>query len=291
MRITDSLKYQSFSSNIDTSLQELNTVQSQISSGKQLQTFSDDPARAAQSLVLRSALGDNAQYQRDATAAGTFLTATQGALSSASSIVQSTRLIAVQGGNSTLSSDNLAALSGQVDGAIQQLTQLANSQSQGRYLFSGTSTTTAAYDPADPTLTYKGNSGAVSSTLGPGYSIQINTVGSSTFGPAFTALQSLKTDLGTGDAKAISGDIGKIDAALSALNNASATAGSKANQATAATQQLTRAQGEYEDAISQIEDVDLAHAYVQLQSAQNVYQASLSATAKAFQYSLSDYLH
>ena len=40
-----------------------------------------------------------------------------------------------------------------------------------------------------------------------------------------------------------------------------------------------------------IEDVDLATAYVQLQSATNIYQASLSTTAKAFQYSLADFLH
>ena len=288
MRITTSLEYQNLSSNVETSLQTLNTVQSQISSGKQLQTFSDDPAGAAQSLVLRSKLGDNAQYQRDATSASGFLTASEGALSSATSIVQSARQIAVAGANSTQTPDSLAALSGQVDGAIEQLTQAANTQTQGRYLFGGTNTTTPPYDSAQ---TYQGNAQAINSTLGPGSSIQINTVGSAAFGPAFTALQSLKTDLGTGDAAAISGDIGKVDTALSALNAASATAGAKANQATAATAQLTRAQSDYQSSISSIEDVDLAQAYVQLQSATNVYQASLSTTAKAFQYSLADFLH
>lgn len=288
MRITTSLEYQTLSSNIDTSLETLNTVQSQISTGKKLQTYSDDPAGASQSLVLRSALGDNAQYQRDATSATSFLTASQGALASATSVVQSARTIAVAGANSTQTPDSLAALGEQVDGAIQQLTQEANTQANGRYLFGGTDTTTAPYDA---TQTYQGNTQAINSTLGPGHSIQINTVGSTAFGPAFTALQSLKTDLAAGNATAISGDIGKIDTALSALNTASATAGAKANQATAATAQLTRVQSEYQGSISDIENVDLAQAYVQLQSAQNVYQASLSATAKAFQYSLTDFLH
>ena len=288
MRITTSLEYQNLSSNIDSSLQTLNTVQSQISSGKKLQTFSDDPAGASQSLVLRSALGDNAQYQRDATSATAFLTASQGALSSAGGILQSARQIAVAGANSTQTPDSLAGLSDQVDGAIQQLTQLANTQTQGRYIFGGTATTAPPYDA---TQTYQGNTQAISSTLGPGNSIQINTVGSAAFGPAFTALQTLKTDLGTGNATAISGDIGAFDTALSAINAASATAGAKATQATAATQQLTRAEGDYQSAISGIENVDLADAYVQLQSATNVYQASLSVTAKAFQYSLADFLH
>jgi flagellar hook-associated protein 3 FlgL len=288
MRITDSLRYQNLASNTETDLQNLNTVQSQISSNKQLQTFSDNPAGASQSLVLRSALGDNAQYQRNATSASAFLSASQGALSTATSVVISARQIAVAGGNSTQTPDSLAALGDQVDGAIQQLTQAANTQTQGRYIFGGTSTTTAPYDS---TQTYQGNTGAVGAALGPGNSIQINTVGSAAFGPAFTALQSLKTDLAAGDATAVSGDIGKVDTALSALNAASATAGAKANQATAATANLTRAQSDYQSSISGIEDVDLTQAAVQLQADQNTYQASLEATAKSFQYSLADFLH
>ena len=288
MRITTSLQYQNLTSNIESSLETLNTTQSQISSGKKLQTFSDDAAGASQSLVLRSALGDNAQYQRDASAATSFLTASEGALSSATSVLQSARQIALAGANSTQTPDSLTALGDQVDGAIQQLTQAANTQSGGRYLFGGTKTTTPPYDS---TQTFQGNSGAINSTLGPNASVQINTDGAATFGPAFTALQNLKTHLAAGDATAISGDIGAVDTALSALTTASATAGSKANQASAATQQLTRAQSDYQTSISNIEDVDLAQAYVQLQSATNIYQASLSVTAKASQYSLADFLH
>ncbi len=288
MRITTSLQYQNLSANIESSLETLNTTQSQISSGKKIQTFSDDAAGASQALTLRSALGDNAQYQRDASAATSFLTASEGALSSATSVLQSARQIAVAGANSTQTPDSLTALGDQVDGAIQQLTQAANTQSGGRYLFGGTKTTTPPYDA---TQTYRGNSGTINSALGPNASVQINTDGAAAFGPAFTALQNLKTHLAAGDATAISGDIGAVDTALSALNTASATAGSKANQATAATQQLSRAQSDYQTSLSNVEDVDLASAYVQLQSATNVYQASLSVTAKAFQYSLADFLH
>ena len=288
MRITDNLRFGTLASNIDTTLQSLNTVQSQISSGKKLQAFSDDAAGAAQSLVLRSALGDNAQFQRNAASATAFLSATQSALSTATSVVISVRQIAVAGANSTQTPDSLAALGDQVDGAIQQLTQAANTQTQGRYIFGGTNTTTAPYNG---TQAYQGNAQAISAVLSPGQSVQINTVGSAAFGPAFAALQSLKTDLASGDATAVSGDIGKVDTALSALNTASATAGAKANQASAATAQLARAQSDYQSSISGIEGVDLAQAAVQLQADQNTYQASLEATAKAFQYSLSDFLH
>ncbi|MDQ2686656.1 MAG: flagellar biosynthesis protein FlgL, partial [Armatimonadota bacterium] len=73
-------------------------------------------------------------------------------------------------------------------------------------------------------------------------------------------------------------------------NSTRATVGAKMNEVDSTKQRLTRAQGDYQNAVSNVEDVDLATAYVQLQSAQNVYQASLVTTSKAFQHSLSDYL-
>ena len=288
MRITDNLRFGGLQSNIETSLETLNTVQNQISTGKKLTTFADDPAGASQSLALHSALIDNNQYQRDATQASAFLSASDSALSSATSLIQSARQIAVQGANSDQTPESFAALSSQVDGLTSQLTQIANSDLHGKYLFGGTKTTTQPYDA---TQTYTGNTGAVTATLGPNYSLTLNTPGSTAFGPAFTALQSLKADLTSGNVTAISADIAGADAALSAVSTARATIGAKINQVTTVTQQLTRSQNEYNDSVSGIEDVNLATAYVQLQSAQNVYQASLETTAKAFQYSLADFLH
>ncbi len=147
MRITNSLQYTSLQTNIETSLGELNTVQRQISTGKKLTDFSDDPSGASQSLALRSALADNSQYQRDADSAKSYLSAADGALLSVSTVVQSARQIAVQGANSSQSPDSLKALSSQVDGIIQQVTQLANTDLHGTYLFGGTQTKTPPSTP------------------------------------------------------------------------------------------------------------------------------------------------
>ena len=294
MRITNSLQYGNLQQNIETSLENLNTVQEQISTGKKLTNFADDPAGASQSLSLHSALADNTQYQRDADSAKSYLSAADSALSSVSTIIQSARQIALQGANSSQSPDSLNALSSQVDGIIQQVTQLANTDLHGTYLFGGTQTKTPPFDAAQ---NYQGNSQPLSAGIGPGYSIQTSAVGSAVFGPAFAALQSLKqhlSDAAAGNAGAlgsISADITQIDGGLTAISSAQATIGAKSDEVDTVKQQLTRAQTGYEASISNIEDVDLASAYVQLQSAQNVYQASLATTAKATQYSLTDYLH
>lgn len=295
MRITDSLRMDGLQRNVETGLENLNTIQRQIATGKRLNSLSDDPTGGSQALFVRAALGDNAQYQSNADQAKAFLGASDSALGSANELMQQARQIAVQGANGTQTPESLTSLADRVEGIIRQMTQIANSDVHGKYLFGGTKTNAAPFADAtpadgDPTPSYTGNTGAVTATLGKGDSMTLNTTGSATFGGSFSVLQGLRAHLLAGDQTAVSNDITGVDAGLSTLNSTRATVGAKINEVDSTKQRLSRAQGDYETAVSNVEDVDLATAYVQLQSAQNVYQASLVTTSKAFQHSLSDYL-
>lgn len=294
MRVTTSLTYDRLQGNVDTSLNNLNTVQAQISSGKKLTDFSDDPAGASQSLSLRSQLDDNAQYQRNATSAQSYLSSSDTALTSANTLIQSARQIAVSAANSDQSPASFTALSDQVNGIIKQLTQIANTDLHGTYLFGGTATKT---EPFDANQNYTGNTQPLQASIGAGYTVATSTVGNDVFGAAFTALKGFQqhlTDAAAGTAGAVtnlSNDIASIASGQTAINTAQAEVGASVNEVKGVSQRLAQSQLEYQDSISNIENVDLATAYVQLQSATNVYQASLATTSKAFQYSLADYLH
>ena len=294
MRVTDSLRVGNLQRNIQAGLSNLNTVQNEIATGKRVNTVSDNPTGASQALALRATLVDNAQYQTNADAANSFLSASDGALSDATNALQEARTIAVQGANGTQTPQTLQALGTQVSGLIRQLTQDANADIHGKYLFGGTLTQSPPFQaPAtgtDPTPTYAGNSGAVSAIVGKNNVLQLNTPGDQAFGGAFKALQDLQNNLASGTQAAISASIGAVDAQVTAVSSVRASAGAKLNDVTLLKQNLTRAQGEYQASDDNIESVDLAQAYVQLQSAQNVYQASLVTTSKAFQYSLASYL-
>ncbi len=295
MRITDSLVTSSLLNNIESGLSNYNTIQQQISTGKQLNTMSDDPTGGSQSLVLHADLVDNAQYQTNADSATAFLSASDSALSSATTVMNSANQIAVQGANGTENAEDLKSLSAQVDGLIKQLTDLGNSDLHGKYLFGGTQTQTPPFAApatgADPTPTYVGDAGTVTATVGKNESLGLNVTGSATLGSAFSALQDLRKDLNSGDQTAISADIDKVTSSITTISSQRATLGSKTNEVADIKQRLTRAQGDYQDSISNIEDVDLAQAYVKLQSAQNVYQAALSTTAQSFKLSLTNYLN
>ena len=294
MRVTDSLQTNTLMNNVETSLSNYNLVQQQISTGKKLNHLSDDPIGGSQDMAIQASLVDNAQYQNNADAATSFLSATDSTLTSANNLMQSAKQIAVQGANGTLSSDDRQSLADQVDGVIRQLTQLANTDLHGKYLFGGTQTQTAPYvaptTGSDPTPTYVGNSGSVTATLGKNDSIALNSGGTATFGASFSALQSLRTDLASGDQTAISADIDKVSSSMTAMSSQQAMIGARMNEVSDTKANLTRASTDYKSSVSDIEDVDLAQAYVQLQSTQNVYQASLVAVNDSFKFSLAQYL-
>lgn len=294
MRVTDSLRTENILNNIEAGLSNYNTVQQQISTGKKLNQMSDDPIGGAQSLALRASLVDNGQYQTNADAATSFLSASDNALTSANNLLQSATQIAIQGANGTQNPQDLQALGEQVDSIIRQMTQIANTDLHGKYLFGGTQTQkppfVAPTPGGDPTPTYVGDSGSVTATLGTNNSMGISSPGSAVFGNAFTALQSLRTDLNAGTQTAISADIDKVSASLTTLTSEHASVGARMNEVADTKQRLARSATDYQTAISNIEDTDLAQAYVQLQSTQNVYQAALVSTSKSFQLSLSNYI-
>ncbi len=296
MRVTDSLRLDSLQANVQSSLTNLTQIQNEIATGKQLTALSDNPAGGAQALALNQALVDNAQYQTNADSAKAYLSASDSALSSASDLLVQAGQLATQGANGTENAADMASLTTQVDAIIRQMTQTANADLHGKYLFSGTQTHTAPFSSSagtgsDPTPTYNGNAGSVTAALGKTDTMTLNQSGTATFGGAFTALQSLRNHLAAGNSAAVSGDIAALNAGRDTLSASRASLGAKMNETDAVKLRLSRAQTDYQTALSNITDVDLAQAYVQLQGAQNVYQASLATTSKAFQYSLADFLH
>jgi len=292
MQVTDSYLTSFLSSAVNNSSNALDKVQQELSTGLAISQPSDNPVGTNQILNLNDSLSNIAQYQTDGTSASNYLSYTDSQLQSVQNLVTQARTIAVAAASSgTESTQDLAADSTQIASIITQVTNLANSQLTGNYIFSGTQTSTQPYTPGDTTYTYNGNSGAITSTVGPSTQVQINTPGSQVFAPIFTALQSLQTDITSGNTSNISTvDIGNFDAANNTLDQVRANIGSTLDQITNIASNLSTATGDLQNQLSSVQDVDIATVYTQLQTDQNVYQASLEATAETFKYSLADFI-
>jgi flagellar hook-associated protein 3 FlgL len=292
MRVTESLLYNQMTNDVNVASNNQETLEQELATGKQINQDSDNPAGASQDMSLRGLLVDINQYQTDASNAVSYMQSTSSSLTAAEELVQQARTIAVAAANGgTESSDQQAAYATQIQSIITQLTTTANSQYDGQYVFSGQQTSTAPYTQGDTTYTYNGDDNPIMSTIGANNNVQINVPGDQVFAPQFAALSQLETDITAGNYTAISTtDLTAIDSGLSVINTTQATVGANIDSVQNAESALTTTQSNYQSALANVEDANIATVYTQLQSAQNVYQASLIAVSKETQYTLAQYL-
>ncbi len=292
MRVTEGLLLNQLTSNVDTSSSSYQTIQQQLATGKKILQPSDDPSGTNQALTIRAILVNINQYQTDANSATSFMSDADSQLNSVTTLVQQARTIAVAAANgATQNADSSAAYASQIQSVIDQITTIANSDFAGEKLFAGTQTQTNPFTPGDATHAYHGDNGNLTATIGDNNVITTNVNGEQVFGPVFSALEQLKTDITTNNANAISNtDLPAIDSSLSGISQSRAVIGSKVNQISDTLTRLSTTQATYQNNLSSVEDVDLASTFASLQVAQNVYQASLVATQKALSLSLAQYL-
>lgn len=298
MRISDSMQTAFWQSGMQSSLQNLNTVQEQISTGKTINLPSDNPSASAQIMTYNADLVSNNQYQANVQSGQSYLSSADSALSSVQNVINSAVQVASEGANSTTDSNTYAALSQQVSSMVSNLVTVANTNSGGQYIFGGTANQSAPYTDNGPGVqpTYNGNDGQITLTTGPNSKMTLNTPGDQIFDPIFNALTQLQTDLnsaaaGTAGAQtALSNDITTLQNAQSTVTQTATVIGGKQDQLTTTMSNLTSAMDNFQQSLSNLQDTDLATAYVQLEADQNTYQATLESTAKAFQYSLVTYL-
>jgi len=120
--------------------QQLNLfrIQQKISTGRNILTPSDDPVGAARALNVSQALSEGAQYASSRSQATTMLSREDDALESVASVLQNVKTLVVQAGNGTLSDADRASLATTIQGQLDQLVALANTDDgNGQFLFAG----------------------------------------------------------------------------------------------------------------------------------------------------------
>ncbi len=186
--------------------------------GRRINTLSDDASVISQLFYLRSEVKANEQYQRNITAAQLFLNYSASRVTLATDVLERIRGIALQGGDAGTSTDQREQLLNMIDEMKDELLDYANARYEGRYIFSGTATTTQPFQN-DP-VTFEGNSSDMVIQASQETQITANLDGNELFmGNTDTAvstslLTSLKNsdgvnlDLESGDTITIAGTLG-----------------------------------------------------------------------------------
>ncbi len=110
----------------------------QLSTGISLNEPSDDPTVIAQDLSVRNDSAVTTQVGQNLTGLNNLLSTTDSTLSSLTGILQSARNLAIEGASDVITTSQRGAIGQQVDQLIQEAIGLANTQYDGKYVFSGT---------------------------------------------------------------------------------------------------------------------------------------------------------
>jgi len=280
---------------VATTQQRINTDEEEIASGQSVNVPSDNPAAAAVLVQDAGQTSQADQFQRSIGSVQGEMQNADSALDSVTTALQQAITLGVEGANGTVNSADRAALTTQVQGIQSQLLSLANLTYQGNYVFAGTATQTAPYvlDPSSPSgVTYAGNSGVNSVTLGNEFSLQTNLPGSQLFSASgtdmFQSLQNLINGLesGTGIGTAVT----ELGNSLNSIDTQRVFYGNALNQLNTQQTYLSSETTQLAQQQTTVGGADLTAVISNLTSSQASLQATLEAIGQTAQIDLFDYL-
>lgn len=135
-------------------------AQEQIATGRAILTPADDPAGAAQALLLEQSINALDTYSRNADIVEPRLQRQEAALTSAGDLLQRARELIVQAANASQSDESRGFIAVELREIREQLFQTANSSDgNGRFLFSGFQTDQPPFVESSGVVAYRGDEG------------------------------------------------------------------------------------------------------------------------------------
>ncbi|HEX7106498.1 MAG TPA: flagellar hook-associated protein FlgL [Acidothermaceae bacterium] len=296
MRVTQNAVTTAMLAGLQANKAELSRLQLQLSSGRQVTKPSDDPVGTDQAMQYRTEIARANQYQRNGNDGLAWLGTADGALQSGVAILNRLRVLTTQAANTGASDANArTAIAAEVDSLKSDMLGLANTTYLGRPIFGGATSLNAAYvkDPATGLVSYQGDTGKVTRTVGSNAVVQVNINAADAFGSPgndiFTTFDQILNDLKTNPTN-LTNDLVGIQASLDRMTNAQSIEGAAYNRIN----NMINLAGAHADTLtgnlSDVENVDTAKAATELTMQQVSYQASLAAMSKVLQLSLTDFL-
>ena len=287
--------YQTVLQGIDQLRQNENTALEQMSSGKQFNNLSDDPAAVTQ-LILNEGQSSNVnQYLQNVSTVQNSMQMADSTLSSVVTALSQAISLGVEGSNGTLNDSNRQSIATQVSGIEDQVLALANTTYEGNYLFAGTAVTTQPFTQSSSSssgVTYNGNGSTNSVQIGDGEYVPVNLSGSQVFTPSgsdvFAALQGLVTALQTGGD--VSGATTQLQQVFNRFNTQRTFYGTTLSRLQSTQDFLNQEQLGLSSAQENIDGADLTSvisSYVQTETA---LDASYQAAGQISHMTLLDYL-
>lgn len=293
MRITQAILYDTYVNNILKMQESLYEVGKKLSSGKDVNTPSDDPVRTSDILSSRSLLSSLVQYQRNIESTYLYLGTAEETLSSVKDVLSRLQEITVSMATGTADAGVRSNAAIEAQGIFDQLVNLGNVQVDNKYVFSGYLTDTAAFDASG---VYGGDTNKFNVKVDPNTTVGIGVNGGEVFKgvgggiDVFGAVTDLITALNADDTANIQAAVGTLATSFSQISDAVAEIGGKVFRINAASSNISDIELRTRIYISDIEDVDIIEAVSKLQTGQAALDAALASASKVFSVNIFNYI-
>lgn len=303
MRISTSTMYAMGVSSIQQQQVDLMRVSQQVSSGKRMLEPSDDPVAASKVLDLQQSKSMNEGFSKNILAARSALELEESGLGGIGDLLKAAKDLAVSAGNPTLSAANRAAIGAELRGRFQELIGLANrTDANNQYLFAGYKGATIPFVevPGPAVVNYQGDQGRQMIQISPSRKIESSDPGSLVFKNGATtgqnAFQLISNLADTLDGTVpfnqatVNMALTGLDEALDNVLNVRTSVGARLKELDSTETFAGDLSQQYQEVISQLQDVDYAESISNLIRAQANLEAAQKSYMKVSGMSLFNYL-
>lgn len=318
MRVTNQMMTNSFLRNMNSNLNNLDKLNNQLTTGKEISKPSDNPFKTARIMQMYSDIGANKQYNENIKDTINWLDTTDVALDQLGNSFQRVRELMVSAGNASYGSDEMKAIKDEINEKVNELGQILNTNFDGKYIFGGTKSsskpvginTTAGNNSlafidkggnstTDPTILNQINSKLtveVSQGVNMQYNVNASEIlkfkdGSGNDVDVMSLMNNVINNLQSGNNSEVVGqNLADIDSVLNNINKLRGEVGAKQNRMDSAKAQNEEQNLSMTEILSKTEDIDLAEKTIEVATLQSVYTASLQTSARILQSTLIDFI-
>ncbi len=303
MRVTSNLMIKNMLGNLSKNYARLDKVSQQLSTGKRISKASDDPGDVVRALRIRTELREIEQYRRNVDTARSLMSYSDDMLGTIGDSVHRARELSVQARNDTYGPEQRDMMAMEIDGIINQMLISSNSTFANRFVFSGTSTNKpfeAQYDANGliTSVTFHANNDNRNFEIGPGQIMNGGLRGEEVFlggnqngdDGLFQALIVLRDGLLNDNRAEIVDGAAKLDWAFDRLLLHRAEVGARMNQLDLVEERMIAADVSLITLQTQVEDVDMFEAIMNLKNIEGLHHAALNVTGRIIQPTLLDFL-
>lgn len=303
MRITNTLIQRSSINQLQNSLQQVDKAREDVSTGRRIRRMSDDPSSGSEVVRTSSSLRALDQYRRNIKMGQGRANAEEDVLNQLTNTMQRGIELALGQASSTASTQTRTITKSEIDQLIEYTVSLGNTKFGGDYLFGGTRgneqplrVPALVTDPftnlVDGTNQPVNPSGSIEVEISDGHYVNPNHNATEVFldTGALQALRDLSTALGNDDVPGINAALQTLQNSNDSVQTLIGTQGARTSEFLVTTDQLDSQEVSMKAYRSDLRDLEIEKAMVELAGRTTGYQAAMTATSKVLGLSLANYL-